>query len=332
MSEQVTSGSGFDSNSRQTDPAGDESRLRQPRLLFRPADRDSLFKGEVSGKTLFDSSDITQVASPSLLNGMWDWSCKHAVELDQFPLDPARVHTALRQSLRFLAATEIPIPGKLLPASGQQVLLPPATTDRLTLVLDLDETLIHCVKSPNVDRLSDVSPPDLCIRFSDGAVKGSVRFRPYTKVFLEVVSNLFEVVIFTASTQAYADTVLDTLDPQRKWITHRLYRNACTLSPSGGYFKDLSLLGRPMDRVVLVDNSPTSLAMQPDNGIPVRTWQDDTKDREMIDLIPVLHACRNAGKVRDFLRDKYKLGAFLRRLRSDDPASLALLRRYSEIQ
>ena len=87
-----------------------------------------------------------------------------------------------------------------------------------------------------------------------------------------------------------------------------------------------------MDRVVLVDNSPTSLAMQPDNGIPVRTWQDDTKDREMIDLIPVLHACRNAGKVRDFLRDKYKLGAFLRRLRSDDPASLALLRRYSEIQ
>ena len=33
------------------------------------------------------------------------------------------------------------------------------------------------------DRLAaEGTPPDLCIRFSDGAVKGSIRFRPYTKV------------------------------------------------------------------------------------------------------------------------------------------------------
>lgn len=276
---------------------------------------------------------VTQVALGTA--GVWDWSCKlQPLDLRRFPTEPSQVHQALRQSLRFLASTEIPKPGQYLPVSGARVLLPaelPQHRGRMTLVLDLDETLIHCVKSPTEDRLAaEGTPPDLCIRFSDGAVKGSIRFRPYTKVFLEVVSNLFEVVVFTASTQAYADTVLDTLDPNKKWITHRLYRPSCTLSPSGGYFKDLSLLGRPLDKVILVDNSPTSLAMQPDNGIPVRTWQDDMKDREMIDLISVLHSCRNSGNVRNVLRTLYRFDEFLQKLRYQDEETAALLQRYGE--
>jgi CTD small phosphatase-like protein 2 len=219
--------------------------------------------------------------------------------------------------------TEIPLPAGPAP-TGRKLLLPPASGSRMTLVLDLDETLIHCNKT--AQRIDD-PPPDLCIHFSDGAVKGAIRFRPNTKVFLEVVSNLFEVVVFTASTQAYADTVLDALDPERTWIHHRLYRNSCTLSPAGGYFKDLSLLGRPLSRVVLVDNSPTSLAMQPDNGIPVSTWRDDPQDREMMELLTVLHGLRQTNTdVRDALRTKYGLGVFLRRLRQpEDPEAQGLL-------
>ena len=47
-----------------------------------------------------------------------------------------------------------------------------------------------------------------------------------------------------------------------------------------------------LSQVVLVDNSPTSLAMQPDNGIPVSTWRDDPQDREMMELLTVLHSLR----------------------------------------
>jgi CTD small phosphatase-like protein 2 len=303
--------------------------------MVRPAEtagRNAGTNAAVSDQGSVAADGITQVALGAA--GLWDWSCKlQPLDLRRFPVEPSQVHQALRQSLRFLASTEIPKPGQYLPVSGARILLPPELPHhrgRMTLVLDLDETLIHCVKSPTEDRLAAESPPDLCIRFSDGAVKGSIRFRPYTKVFLEVVSNLFEVVVFTASTQAYADTVLDTLDPSKKWITHRLYRPSCTLSPSGGYFKDLSLLGRPLDKVILVDNSPTSLAMQPDNGIPVRTWQDDMKDREMIDLISVLHSCRNSGNVRNVLRTLYRFDEFLQKLRYQDEETAALLQRYGE--
>jgi len=41
------------------------------------------------------------------------------------------------------------------------------------------------------------------------------------------VSAKFEVVIFTAASKEYADTVLNALDPYNTLIQHRLYRGQC---------------------------------------------------------------------------------------------------------
>ena len=47
--------------------------------------------------------------------------------------------------------------------------------------------------------------------------------RPGTEEFLEQMSKYYEIVIFTAATQDYADWVLDKIDPEHH-ISHRLYR------------------------------------------------------------------------------------------------------------
>jgi CTD small phosphatase-like protein 2 len=74
-----------------------------------------------------------------------------------------------------------------------------------TLVLDLDETLIHYF---------EMGGPD-------GA--GHFLIRPGVHKFLREMSQLYEVVIFTAAMQDYADWVLDQIDPE-KHISYRLYR------------------------------------------------------------------------------------------------------------
>lgn len=60
---------------------------------------------------------------------------------------------------------------------------------------------------------------------------------------MEELSSFAEVIIFTASSPSYADVVLDYLDPKKKYFSHRLYRQHCTLE-RGFYTKDLRIVNR----------------------------------------------------------------------------------------
>lgn len=152
-----------------------------------------------------------------------------------------------------------------------------------TLVLDLDETLVHSSFRP-------IEDADIIITVE---IEGEdhyvyVRKRPFVDEFLEHLSPLYELVVYTASVAKYANPLMDKLDPH-KYVPHRLFREACTKT-RGGYVKDLSKLGRDLQKVCIIDNSPICYSLQPENAIPIKTWLEDPYDRELNDLVPILIA------------------------------------------
>lgn len=181
----------------------------------------------------------------------------------------------------------------------------PGYEHKKTLVLDLDETLVHCVKN------KEEAQQTINVTFASGQeVQVGINIRPFAKELLRAANEEFEVIVFTASHKCYADRVLDLLDPLNRYVHHRLYRENC-LKVDGLFIKDLRVLGnRRLEDTIIVDNSVLSFAYQLDNGIPVVSWYDDLQDFELQKLMNYLQTLLKAKDIRETNRETFHLHDF----------------------
>lgn len=189
-------------------------------------------------------------------------------------------------------------------SSFRDLLLPCKTraSKRKTLVLDLDETLVHSSLDTNHTR------PEFTflVAFGGRTHQVGVQRRPYLDHFLECVSKMFEVVIFTASQKVYAEQLINVLDPRRRLVRHRIFRDSCIVV-DGNYLKDLSVLGRDLSQTIIIDNSPQAFGYQLANGIPIESWYDDLNDRELMNLLPFLESLVPVPDVRPAISAAFNL-------------------------
>ena len=135
------------------------------------------------------------------------------------------------------------------------------------------------------------------------------------------VYKWYNLVIFTASAQEYADPVIDWLEQDRKYFKGRYYRQHCT-NRNGTYIKDISSIEPDLSKVIILDNSPMSYMFHEgtkplsplrrhyvsnnvlrklDNAIPIEGWINDPTDIDLLNLIPLLHALHYVTDVRALL-------------------------------
>ncbi|KAF9928450.1 hypothetical protein BGZ65_006264 [Modicella reniformis] len=176
-----------------------------------------------------------------------------------------------------------------------------STTPPITLVLDIDETLVHCATRP-------LDSPDIIfpVEYNQETWKVFGRIRPGMQEFLEKMSTMFEVITFTASQECYAEALLKIIDPDKKYIRHRYYRDSC-VPVFGNYVKDLRILNRDLSKVIIIDNSPQAFGYQISNGIPIESWYDDKSDRELYKVMSFLETIGSVDDVRPRIDEHYKL-------------------------
>ena len=165
-----------------------------------------------------------------------------------------------------------------------------------TLILDLDETLVHSGFNP-FTRKSDIN---LIINIDGRDHVINVLKRPHLDEFLKEMREYYEIIVFTASVPEYASPLLDKLD-QNNYLSGRLFRQDCLFN-QGLYIKDLKRIGKDLKDMIIIDNNPISYADNEDNGIPILTWYDDLNDNELIKLIPLLKYLTTVNDVRPIIR------------------------------
>lgn len=178
--------------------------------------------------------------------------------------------------------------------TAQIKLLPsiiPQDKGKNCLVLDLDETLVH-------SSFRAVAGADFVIpvQIEDTVHYVYVAKRPGVDEFLIEMAKHYEIILYTASLNKYADPLLDLLDPHRT-IRTRLFRESCVYY-EGNYVKDLSLLNRDLSTTIIVDNSPSSYIFHPENAIDCSSFIDDPRDVELHQIGSFLTGVKNVRDVR----------------------------------
>eukprot|EP01062_Namystynia_karyoxenos_P073494 TRINITY_DN70286_c0_g1_i1.p1 TRINITY_DN70286_c0_g1~~TRINITY_DN70286_c0_g1_i1.p1 ORF type:complete len:533 (+),score=111.30 TRINITY_DN70286_c0_g1_i1:126-1601(+) len=137
----------------------------------------------------------------------------------------------------------------MLHSAGDWMLPPqkPEDAGRYAVVLDLDETLIW-------------------------AREGPLYARPGLPELFAMLDARAEPIVWTAGLRGYAQAVLANVD-KRGAVRHCIYRHKKWFSGQAGYQKNLSLLGRPLDKVVIIENTPDCIRGNQNNGVLVADYE-----------------------------------------------------------
>ena len=183
-----------------------------------------------------------------------------------------KFHKNINQNGSIFASSSYFINNKInvVGPSPQPPFLQKKSNKKYSLVLDLDETLIHFKPNPNNES------------------SGKIMIRPYLYDFLRNIKKYYELIIFTAATQDYADPIINAIEKDEKYFDYRLYR-IHTVIIDNDFVKDLSKLGRDLNRTIIVDNMKQNYKNQPNNGITIRPfWGKDVEDTALVDLLDIL--------------------------------------------
>ena len=287
------------------------SKERQLKLIYKYESESIMQEDyEVFKDNDFKREKLMKELQDSMSNSFYYLSSLHRALSTKQKDDPFYLHFKYTlRSMEYIQTLE-PLPEDDF--LEKKVYLPPKRNPKLkTLILDLDETLVHC--DEDITQPYDLLVP---IKFTGGdVVQCGVSIRPFAKEFLKNMSLFFEIVIFTASHSCYANKILGLLDPDNKYIVYRLFRESCIETEEGIYIKDLRIFAnRKLDELIIVDNAFFSYGFQIDNGVPIVPFMTDKGDTQLRELTEFLVGIKDEVSVTHFLRRYFLSEIFIKYL------------------
>ena len=141
---------------------------------------------------------------------------------------------------------------------------------KFSLVLDLDETLIYLNRD------------------STDSESATLKLRPGIYSFLEKMKEYCEIILFSEAEQEYVDLIVDSIEAKNKYFDYKLYKQH-TVFMKNKYLKDLSRIGRPLNKIIIVDNKQPCFQYQRENRIYIKPfWGEDINDNSLLELKEIL--------------------------------------------
>ncbi|XP_047342227.1 carboxy-terminal domain RNA polymerase II polypeptide A small phosphatase 1-like [Impatiens glandulifera] len=232
-----------------------------------------------------------------------------------------------RETEQSVTAAPVHIGGGRVSLSVDDVIMD-RSIDRLTVVLDMDETLVSAYERSRLSPIIRTRAIEAGLKWfelefvsSDKEIDGKPKInyvtvfeRPGLREFLRQVHEFADLVLFTAGLEGYARPLVDQIDVENRF-SQRLYRPSTISTEYREHVKDLSCLSKDPCRIVIVDNNPFSFLLQPVNGIPcIPFLAEQPQDNQLHEvLLPLLRQLSKQRDVRPMLYDMYHMPEWFQR-------------------
>jgi Dullard-like phosphatase family protein len=158
-----------------------------------------------------------------------------------------------------------------------------------TLLLDLDGTLVYTSGAESTES----------IKIYVNGKYYYVKQRPHLGMFIRETQKVYDLGVYTASMQNYADEVIRVLGLEKDIPKHmRFYRNSCDFV-NGNYMKRVSKVEADLRNVVILDNRP-EIIRDRRNIVKIESWTGGN-DEELLKCLEQLKIMSRCDDVRRFV-------------------------------
>ncbi|NUO53490.1 MAG: HAD family hydrolase [Polyangiaceae bacterium] len=176
--------------------------------------------------------------------------------------------------------------------------------NRLLIILDLDETLVHVTESPPPWR------PHFTVRGYAGYR------RPHLDTFLAELRGRYDLAVWTAAGRTYAEAVLTEVMPWHAELAFLWCADRCTEhfdheTRSHNTIKKIEKVtkqGYDLARVLVVDDSPEKHLKNYGNLIHIKPFLGDPSDEELPVVARYIHSLEDEPNVRAIEKRNWRAG------------------------
>ena len=83
---------------------------------------------------------------------------------------------------------------------------------------------------------------------------------------------LYELIIFSSGTSEYVDPIIKTIEKDEKYFDYILYRDNMYVDEKGDMIKNLNLIGRNLNSIIIIDDISKNFKYHKENGICIRPF------------------------------------------------------------
>lgn len=167
-------------------------------------------------------------------------------------------------------------------------------TEKMLLILDLDETLIHAT-----ERKLGIDPHFEYAEYF-------IYKRPFVDEFLVEMSQYFDLAIWSSAGDQYVNGVVNLIKPNEIELQFIWAQSRCTIRRDyelGNYvyekrLKKIKNLGFRLEKALIIDDSPEKTRDNFGNAIYIQAFEGNPEDDELTLLSQYLKSIRRTENVR----------------------------------